>query len=55
MTLAIGVLFWVLILVALILWLSGRPPQPWPWPGLILFVCTILLGIAVFGGLHLVR
>lgn len=55
MILALGVIFWVLIIVTIILWIMQRPPQPWPWPNVLLFICIVLLGVEVFGGLHFVR
>lgn len=55
MTLAIGIVFWVLVIIAIALWAMNRPPQPWPWPSLLMFACIVLLGVATFGGLHFVR
>lgn len=55
MTLALGIVFWILVIVTAVLWLINRPQPPWPWPNMLLFILIILLGISEFGGLHLVR
>lgn len=55
MTLALGILFWLLIIVAFVLWLIERPQTPPFWSSWLLFVLIIILGVAVFGPLHFVR
>lgn len=54
MTLALGILFWIIAIVLAALWIAQRP-SVWPWPSVLLFVLIVILGIAQFGGLHLVR
>jgi len=55
MAVTIGILFWVLVLV-LVIW-GGVYWRTVSWPVYVplLLACIILLGIATFGGLHLVR
>jgi len=56
MTLALGILFWILCIAIVILYMADRtaPKPPGPF-ALLLFAAVIVLGIGVFGGLHIVR
>lgn len=55
MNLTLSIIFWLLIIVALIIWLIERPSATPPWSAWLLFVLIIILGVAVFGPLHIVR
>jgi hypothetical protein len=55
MTIAINILFWVFVIAAVWAVAYYWRAAPWPIVSMLLLACVILLGIATFGGLHLVR
>lgn len=53
MTLALGVLFWVLALVVIVLAIMQRTYTSVIW--VLVFIMILALGIAEFGALHFVK
>lgn len=50
MSIGLGILFWVIVIVAAIAWFTRASyPHFFGWA---MIACVIILGIAEFGGLH---